>query len=96
MAETAAHLVDHVIPHVPVRQFVLSVPKRLRPFLHHRPRTAGAVLHILRRALGLETERRPSGGRTGATETRGAQGRRVAGAPRGSTPTLKGECNDDY
>ena len=32
-AETAAHLVDHVIPHVPVRQWVLSVPKRLRPFL---------------------------------------------------------------
>lgn len=51
MAQTAAHLVDHVIPHVPVRQFVLSVPKRLRPFLHHRPRTAGAVLHILLRAL---------------------------------------------
>jgi hypothetical protein len=51
MAETAAHLVDHVIPHVPVRQFVLSVPKRLRPFLHHRPRTATAVLHILLRAL---------------------------------------------
>ncbi len=51
MAETAAHLVDHVIPHVPARQFVLSVPKRLRPFLHHRPRTASAVLHILLRAL---------------------------------------------
>jgi hypothetical protein len=51
MAETAAHLVDHVIPHVPVRQWVLSVPKRLRPFLHHRPRTATAVLHILLRAL---------------------------------------------
>jgi len=51
MAETAAHLVDHVIPHVPVRQWVLSVPKRLRPFLHHRPRTASAVLHILLRAL---------------------------------------------
>ena len=51
MTETAAHLVDHVIPHVPVRQVVLSVPKRLRPFLHHRPRTASAVLHILLRAL---------------------------------------------
>jgi hypothetical protein len=51
MAETAAHLVGHVIPHVPVRQFVLSVPKRLRPYLHHRPRTASAVLHILLRAL---------------------------------------------
>jgi len=51
MAETAAHLVDHVFPHVPVRQWVLSVPKRLRPFLHHRPRTASAVLHIFLRAL---------------------------------------------
>jgi len=51
MAATAAHLVDHVIPHVPVRQFVLSVPKRLRPYLHHRSRTASAVLHILLRAL---------------------------------------------
>ncbi|MFG1691364.1 transposase, partial [Gemmatimonadota bacterium] len=51
MAETAAHLVDHVIPNVPVRQWVLSVPKRLRPYLHHRPRTASAVLHILLRAL---------------------------------------------
>jgi len=30
MAETAAHLVDHVIPPLPVRQWVLSVPKRLR------------------------------------------------------------------
>nr|WP_232222238.1 transposase zinc-binding domain-containing protein [Thioalkalivibrio paradoxus] len=30
MAETAAHLADHVLPRVPVRQWVLSVPKRLR------------------------------------------------------------------
>jgi len=51
MAQTAAHLVDHVIPHMPVRRWVLSVPKLLRPFLHHRPRTATAVLHIQLRAL---------------------------------------------
>jgi hypothetical protein len=30
MDETAAHLVDHVFPQVPVRQWVLSLPKRLR------------------------------------------------------------------
>lgn len=30
MAERAAHLVDHVIPDVPVRQWVLSLPRRLR------------------------------------------------------------------
>ena len=28
MAQTAAHLVDHVIPPVPVRQWVISVPQR--------------------------------------------------------------------
>ena len=30
MAERAAHLVDHVIPDVPVRQWVLSLPDPLR------------------------------------------------------------------
>lgn len=30
MVETAAHLTDHVFPRLPVRQWVLSVPKRLR------------------------------------------------------------------
>jgi len=33
MAETAAHLVDHVFPSLPVRQWVLAVPKWLRYFL---------------------------------------------------------------
>jgi hypothetical protein len=30
MAETAAHLVDHVLPDVPYRQWVLSLPHRVR------------------------------------------------------------------
>jgi hypothetical protein len=30
MTERAAHLVDHVFPRVPVRQWVLSLPHRLR------------------------------------------------------------------
>ena len=30
MVETAAHLTDHVFPRLPVRRWVLSVPKRLR------------------------------------------------------------------
>ena len=33
MVETAGHLVDQVFPKVPVRQWVLSFPKRLRYFL---------------------------------------------------------------
>ena len=28
MSQTVAHLVDHVIPHVPVRQWVLSLPSQ--------------------------------------------------------------------
>jgi hypothetical protein len=51
MAELAAHVTDHVLPHLPVRQWVLSVPKRLRPFLHHNPEIAGAVLRIFVRAI---------------------------------------------
>ncbi len=51
MVETAAHLVDHVLPPLPVRQWVLSVPKRLRPFLHHNPAIASAVLRIFLRAI---------------------------------------------
>ena len=47
----AAHLTDHVLPHLPVRQGVLSLPKRLRPHLHHRPDVAGAVLQIFIRGL---------------------------------------------
>ena len=50
MANLAAHLTDAVLPHLPVRQWVLSVPKRLRPFLHHNPDVAGAVLRIFLRA----------------------------------------------
>jgi hypothetical protein len=46
MAEVAAHLTDHVLPHLPLRQWVLSLPKRLRPYLHHDARLAGAVLRI--------------------------------------------------
>ena len=51
MAEVAAHLRDRVIPRVPVRQWVLSVPKRLRPALARDPDLAGAVLRILLRVI---------------------------------------------
>jgi hypothetical protein len=43
MAQTAAHLVDRVIPPVPVRQWVISVPKRLRCFLADRPEAVTAL-----------------------------------------------------
>jgi hypothetical protein len=47
MAERAAHLVDHVLPNVPVRQWVLSLPHRLRYLLawdHDLCRGVAAVL----------------------------------------------------
>ena len=51
MAETAAHLVDNVFPQVPVRQWVLSLPKRLRYFLRHEPALIGPVLRIFLEAV---------------------------------------------
>lgn len=51
MAETAAHLTDHVFPRLPVRQWVLSVPKRLRYFLQRDTALQGAVLRILLRTV---------------------------------------------
>jgi hypothetical protein len=56
MAERAAHLVDRVFPDVPVRQWVLSVPYRLRYLLawdHDLCReVAGVLLHAVFRMLG--------------------------------------------
>jgi hypothetical protein len=51
MAETAAHLADHVFPPLPVRQWVLSVPKRLRYFLQRDPEALSAVLHVFLRVI---------------------------------------------
>ena len=61
MAEVAAHLTDRVLPWLPVRQWVLSVPKRLRPYLHHDPGVASGVLHVFLRAI-RSTLRRTSPG----------------------------------
>jgi hypothetical protein len=46
MAETAAHLVDHVLPRLPVRQWVLSLPKRLRYYLQHDREALNSALRI--------------------------------------------------
>jgi hypothetical protein len=51
MVETAAHLADHVFPKLPVRQWVLSVPKRLRYFLQRDVALQGAVLRIFLREV---------------------------------------------
>ena len=51
MVGTAAHLTVYVFPRLPVRQWVLSVPKRLR----YNMQTDGAVRNIALRCLpGIE------------------------------------------
>lgn len=51
MVETAAHLSDHVFPRLPVRQWVLSVPKRLRYFMQRDGAVLNRVLHIFLRVI---------------------------------------------
>lgn len=46
MADTAAHLVEHVFPRVPVRQWVLSLPFSLRYRLAYSPSLLTAVYGI--------------------------------------------------
>jgi hypothetical protein len=43
MAETAAHLVEHVIPRVPVRQWVLVFPIPLRLLFAAHPELLAPV-----------------------------------------------------
>ena len=51
MTDLAAHLVDHVIPFVPVRQLVLSLPPRVRYLLAYDHSRCSAVLRIFARAV---------------------------------------------
>ena len=46
----AAITTDHVLPDLPVRQWVLAVPKRLRYFLERDADLQGAALHVFLRA----------------------------------------------
>ena len=68
MAETAAHLVDHVLPPVALRQWVLSLPRRLRWHLHHQPGALDTALRVLLDAIERELRTRCD---TAATNARG-------------------------
>jgi hypothetical protein len=58
MADTAAFLVDRVIPHVPVRQWVLSLPIGLRYKLAYDSALAAAVLQLFVRSVFASLRRR--------------------------------------
>ncbi len=70
MAESAAHLVDRVLPAVPVRQWVLSLPLGLRFALAKDHALLTAVLRVVMRAvLGIQSQRARAfgaGGKCGA------------------------------
>lgn len=52
-----AHLADHVFPHLPVRQWVLSVPKRLHYFLQRDAQILSMALRIFLRVVQTDTGR---------------------------------------
>ena len=58
MAETAAFLVDHVLPFTPVRQWVLSLPIALRYRLAYDSGLAADVLQVFIRAVFTSLRRR--------------------------------------
>ena len=51
MTDRAAHLVDHVFPDVPVRQWVLTLPPRLRSLLAWDHTLCRAVVAVYLRAV---------------------------------------------
>ena len=66
-----AHLVDHVLPEQPIRQWVLSFPYPLRFLFATRPAVLSQVLAIVYRAISTFLIRRAglcvgAGARTGA------------------------------
>ena len=65
MADTAAHLVEHVLPEQPIRQWVLSFPYPLRFLFATRPAVLTQVLGIVYRAVSTFLVRR-AGLRVGA------------------------------
>jgi hypothetical protein len=84
MVEVAAPLTYHVLPPLPLRQWVLSLLKRIDAFLPHDPRLAGEVLRIMLRGIRT-TLRRASASATGDAQL-GAVPSCTASAPP-STPT---------
>ncbi len=58
MADTAAHLVDRVLPRVPMRQYVATFPRQVRFHLAADPRLASAALREVLRVVFAHQRRR--------------------------------------
>ena len=72
MADTAAHLVDRVLPEVPVRQWVLTLPYPLRYRCAYDAKLMSEVLKVFLRSLFASLRRR--------ARRQGVQGRLQCGA----------------
>ncbi len=68
MVEISAHLIDHVIPAVPVRQWVLSFPWPLRLLFARQPDTLSRCLAVIIRAIETDLIHR-----AGLTRSSGAR-----------------------
>ena len=71
MVESAAHLVDHVLPEQPIRQWVLTFPYPLRFLFAARPQVLSQVLGVVYRAISTYRIKKTgftvaSGAKTGA------------------------------
>jgi hypothetical protein len=69
MVETSAHLIDHVIPAVPVRQWVLSFPWPLRLLFARQPSTLSRCLAVIIRAIETDLIHRAGLTRAGGAQT---------------------------
>jgi len=58
MADTAAHLVDRVLPEVPIRQWVLTLPYTLRFLMAYDSKLIAAIHHIFIQAIFASLRRR--------------------------------------
>ena len=61
MVETAAHRADHVLPSLTVRQWVRSVPKRLRYSMERDGSALNMVPRIFLRVIGQSLQAHCSG-----------------------------------
>lgn len=61
MVETSAHMVDSVLPRVGYRQWVLSMPKRVRWHLGQNPEVVSGLLKVFLRAVETTVRQRSPG-----------------------------------
>jgi len=72
MADTAAHLVDRVLPEVPIRQWVLSLPYTLRYRMAYDSQLVGDIHHIFIQTVFGSLRRRAGGAGSGKKPKCGA------------------------